>query len=381
MRPKDYDVATSARPDDVCNTFSHRKTLQVGASFGVVTVVGGRRSGNVEIATFRRDDAYSDGRHPDRVSFSSAEEDARRRDFTINGIFFDPLENRVIDYVGGQEDLRNRIVRCIGDPNQRFAEDKLRLLRAIRMAATFEFQIDPATLAAMQKMASTITVVSAERIANEMRRLLSGSRLVRALELLHDSGLRPYLLPEFGGPADPASVAWTDAIGLCSRIDDQGFELGMAAILWPVSQQGGAQPIVDELASRWKLANRERDHIERLVSSESILRQADALPWSVVQPVVIQPLARDASKLARAVAKFLGQAESGIDFCEQRLADPIGELNPEPLVTGDDLLRQGLSPGPRLGTILAALRAKQLDGCLRNRQEALDLALQMWRDE
>src|SRR5262245_26238906 len=148
--PKDYDVATSATPDQIRSVFGHRRTLPIGAAFGVITVLGPRAAGQIEVATFRTDAQYSDGRHPDSVSFTTAEHDAQRRDFTINGLFFDPVASRVVDYVGGQDDLNRRILRAIGDPRLRLSEDKLRMLRAVRFAAAFQFTIEPATLRAIQ---------------------------------------------------------------------------------------------------------------------------------------------------------------------------------------------------------------------------------------
>src|SRR5687768_15104483 len=159
--PKDYDVATSALPEQIQDVFGRRKTLAIGASFGVITVIGPKGAGQIDVATFRRDAAYSDGRHPDSVSFTTAEQDALRRDFTINGLFFDPVNSEVIDYVGGQEDLRRGVVRAIGDPRQRIAEDKLRMLRAVRFAARFDFAIDAATLTAIQQQARELVIVSA----------------------------------------------------------------------------------------------------------------------------------------------------------------------------------------------------------------------------
>ena len=169
QHPSDYDVATSATPQEVRLCFGYRRTLAIGAAFGVITVVGRREQGQIEVATFRCDAAYSDGRHPDHVSFSTAREDALRRDFTINGLFFDPIAQKIIDYVDGRQDLEAGIVRAIGDPYQRFAEDKLRMLRAVRFAATFGFAIEADTLAAVQREAGQIRVVSAERIAAELR--------------------------------------------------------------------------------------------------------------------------------------------------------------------------------------------------------------------
>src|SRR5207249_2596558 len=190
LSPQDYDVATNATPDQVRHLF--RRSIAVGASFGVIEVLGPRANPEplrVEVATFRSDVSYSDGRHPDRVVFSSPREDALRRDFTINGMFFDPVKAELVDYVNGRADLEARILRAIGEPEQRFAEDKLRLLRAVRIAARFNLQIEPLTAAAMKKMASGITVVSAERIAKELRLSLVNPHRVRGMSLLLESGL------------------------------------------------------------------------------------------------------------------------------------------------------------------------------------------------
>ncbi|MBL9124924.1 MAG: CCA tRNA nucleotidyltransferase, partial [Planctomycetaceae bacterium] len=167
--PKDYDVATNAAPDQVRQIFGRRRTHAVGAAFGVITVAGPPGAGHVEVATFRRDLAYSDGRRPDAVEYSSPVEDASRRDFTINGLFFDPLAAQIIDFVGGQADLERGVIRAIGDPAARIVEDKLRMLRAVRFAATFGFELEPETRAAVAAPAAELPVVSAERIAPAKR--------------------------------------------------------------------------------------------------------------------------------------------------------------------------------------------------------------------
>src|SRR6478752_925362 len=196
--PKDYDVATDAVPDRVREVFGRRRTLAIGASFGVITVLGPEGAGQIDVATFRRDAGYSDGRHPDAVSFSDAEHDAQRRDFTINGLFFDPLEDRVIDFIGGQADLNRKIVRAIGDPLARIAEDKLRMLRAVRFAARFDFAIDDQTLAALKQQVRELVIVSAERIATELRLILTHPNRARGAELLVETNLLEILLPEIG---------------------------------------------------------------------------------------------------------------------------------------------------------------------------------------
>ena len=194
--PKDYDVATNAMPDQVRTLFGRRRTLAIGAAFGVIAVIGPKAAGMVEVTTFRRDAAYSDGRHPDSVAFSTAEEDASRRDFTINGLFYDPIDQRVIDYVGGQQDLAAKHLRAIGNARERFAEDKLRMLRAVRFAATFALTLDDETRAAIVEMAAEIHVVSPERIAMEMRRLLADSSRAIGVWLMLETKLAEQLLPE-----------------------------------------------------------------------------------------------------------------------------------------------------------------------------------------
>jgi tRNA nucleotidyltransferase/poly(A) polymerase len=195
--PKDYDVATNATPKQVRKLFRGLTTVDVGASFGVIVVVApNKAAGEVEVATFRSDGSYSDGRRPDSVTFSSPEEDAQRRDFTINGMFFDPLEHKVLDFVGGERDLSQGYIRAIGDPHDRMREDKLRLLRAVRFTAQLEFGLARATKAAVTEMASEIHVVSAERIAAELRRMLTDQHRHIAVALADEVGLLREILPE-----------------------------------------------------------------------------------------------------------------------------------------------------------------------------------------
>ncbi len=202
---KDYDVATTATPEEVRGLFGSRRTLLVGVAFGVVRVLGPRGVEPIEVATFRQDMGYSDHRRPDAVEFSTPEADALRRDFTINGLFYDPLEDRVIDYVGGQDDLARGIIRAIGDPRARLAEDKLRLLRAVRFAATLGYQLDMATRLAIEEMADEVTRVSVERIAAEMRLMLAAPTRARAVHLLDEVGLLDAILPEVASAAARAS--------------------------------------------------------------------------------------------------------------------------------------------------------------------------------
>ena len=245
LTPADYDVATDATPEQVIALFG-RRTVPVGVSFGVVRVLGPHGSGiEVEVATFRSDGAYVDGRRPESVTFSSPELDAARRDFTINGMFLDPFTDEVIDYVGGRDDLRDRILRAIGDPAARFREDKLRLLRAVRFAARFGMAIEPGTRSALRAMAGQVVQVAAERIAQELRRMLVDERRATAMQLALDEGLAAAILPPVaamkgvahGQPVQPDGDLWDHTL-LVLRLLPAGtsFPLAFAALLHDVGK-------------------------------------------------------------------------------------------------------------------------------------------------
>src|SRR5712691_3662024 len=294
--PKDYDVATNATPEQVRRVFSKRKTLDVGASFGVIIVVGSKRGGDVEVATFRSDLGYSDGRRPDAVRFSTPEEDAQRRDFTINGMFYDPVEQRVLDFVGGERDLADGIVRAIGDPHDRMREDKLRLLRAVRFTAAFEFQLDPVTKAAVTEMASQIHIVSAERIAAELRRMLTDRHRHSAIELAHEVGLLREILPELSGqwsvvsgqqlPSDRSQPSTLNdqhsTLHALRLLQQPSFELAFATLLRNVTE-------VEPICRRLRLSNDELDKTAWLSSHQNALREADKLSLAQLKQLLAHP--------------------------------------------------------------------------------------------
>jgi tRNA nucleotidyltransferase/poly(A) polymerase len=376
IEPKDYDVATSAQPDQVQQLFGRRQTLAIGASFGVITVIGPKSAGQIDVATFRREGGYSDGRHPDSVSFTNAEQDALRRDFTINGLFLDPIENRIIDYVGGQEDLRLGVVRAIGDPAQRIAEDKLRMLRAVRFAARFDFAIDPATLAAIQHHAHELVIVSAERIAAEIRRILTHANRAQAIELLQQAGLLQVILPEAAWLApEMGSRAWTATLGVLRRLDKPTFPVALAALLRQIEPQQPGMPRL--LFDRWKLSTDEFDAAAKLLREERLIRQAQFTPWPQLQRILTATRVLELLAYCTAVAAECGDESDAIDFCRQKLALPAAELNPAPLITGEDLKQHGIPQGPAYRTILEAVRDAQLEGRIGTRVEALQLAQSM----
>jgi poly(A) polymerase len=369
LTPNDYDIATDARPEQVQKLF--RRTVAVGAAFGVIEVIGPRdpsRGGEhltVEVATFRSDGTYSDGRRPDSVVFSSPEEDAARRDFTINGMFFDPLAGQLHDYVGGRADLDAKVLRAIGDPAARFAEDKLRVLRAARMATRFGLSIDPPTKAAAQATAPQITVVSAERIADELRKLLSHPNRTAGVWLLHDLGLVPPLLPELV----PAMELWwrTCHVVLSLAPEPVSFPLALAALLRDLGREKA-----EAVADRLRLANVERARVVWLVEMRDYLLDAPTMRPSRLNPVLVHPGIGDLLSLHRAIAPDIGRGVEHVEFCERLLRDmPREELDPPPLLTGNDLKALGLKPGPEFKRLLDAVREAQLDGELRTRDDAL----------
>lgn len=391
--PKDYDVATNALPEQVRACFGRRKTLTLGAAFGVVTLIGSKSEGNVEIATFRKDAPYSDGRHPDHVTFSSAQEDAQRRDFTINGLFYDPIGQCVIDFVGGESDLRAGIVRAIGDPHARIAEDKLRMLRAARFAARFDFALDPHTRQAIQREATTLEVVSAERIAMELRRMLVHDRRARAMELLRDLRLLDVILPESrplwpqesaqGTHVEPAECAvWRQTLDVLASLRAPTFRVALAALLWPIHQHcPTAGETVEAIGRRWRLSNDETTGAVWLLAHEPIVRQASRVPWPVLQRVLIHPSIDELITFAQSLAACIDGRTDDVEYCRQKLQLPAETLNPAPLINGDDLRRAGLTAGPEYRRILTEVRDAQLEGRISSRDAAIKLARQLGHSE
>ena len=371
--PKDYDVATNATPPQIRRLFGRRRTLAIGAAFGVITVIGPRKAGQVEVTTFREDAAYSDGRHPDQVTFSSAEEDASRRDFTINGLFYDPIQQRVIDFVGGQADLAGGIVRAIGEPRHRFAEDKLRMLRAVRFSATFGFPLEADTLAAIRQMAAEITVVSPERVAMEMRRMLVEPKRAEAVRLMLDTGLATALLPEIV-PGDDAGRQRRDhALAVLERLSEPGFPLALGALLQELVDPAGARRV----CRRWRLSNKETARVAWLVEHQAVLSTARSIRWSVLQPILI------AEGIEDLLALYQAAAPSGADevaYCRRLLGQPREQLDPPPLLTGDDLLAHGVPSGPQYRMLLRQVRHAQLDGEIHTKADAMALVERLMKE-
>jgi tRNA nucleotidyltransferase/poly(A) polymerase len=367
--PKDYDVATDARPEAIRDLFGRRRTIPVGAAFGVIAVVGPKTAGTVEIATFRNDAQYSDGRHPDHVTFSTPEEDAQRRDFTINGLFFDPMADEVIDFVGGQADLSAGVIRAIGDAERRIAEDKLRMLRAIRFAAALDFSIERTTFAAVQEMAPQIQLVSAERIGAELQSMLLGPRRARAFGLLRESALLAEVLPELAAlpDEDRQDERWTRTLHVLAAFEEPTLPLALAGAL----HQAGEGAMARDLGRRLRYPNKTIDRAAWLLDHWRAVAQADALPWPRLQRVLIHDGAAELVDLGTAIDS---PASPAIALCRGKLALPSDELNPAPLITGDDLVAHGIAPGALFRSLLEQVRDAQLEGRIHDSDEALKLA-------
>jgi poly(A) polymerase len=385
--PKDYDVATDARPDDVRNLFGHRRTLAVGASFGVIIVRAPRGVEDVEVATFRTEGPYLDGRRPEHVAFTTPEEDAQRRDFTINGLFYDPIEQDVFDFVDGERDLRAGIVRAIGDPHDRMTEDKLRMLRAVRFAATLKFELDAVTADAVRNMAAQMLVVSAERISQELRRMLVDRQRMRAMRLTAEVGLLHVILPEVSPSNEELdSPHWIRTLQMLDRLEEPSFELAMAALLHAVRAEGhaadmpAATQIVHAICRRLKLSNQETDDTCWLFEHQQTLSDASGLSTATLKRLMSQRLITDLIALYRVDTLVRAADLTAVVFCEEYLkSTPREKIDPPPLLTGDILIAHGFHPGPRFKTILHTVRDAQLNGEITTAGEALQLARKLTR--
>jgi len=357
--PKDYDVATSATPDQVRELFGFKRTLPIGESFGVITVLGPKTAGQIEVATFRRDGGYSDGRRPDSVEYTDAREDAIRRDFTINGMFFDPVTDEVIDFVGGQEDIARGVIRAIGDPDKRIEEDKLRMLRGVRFAATYEFKLDSQTRDAIARRASEIKVVSGERIGAEVVRMLSHPTFRVAIERMRETGLWEFVLPtESSLRLSDAAIDQTKALEISSENHFQ-FETVLAVLLNESigTQKSDGVTLLKRVQDQWRLKNDQISVIGWVANNWETLDRADTLCWSAAQPAIVHQYVWPALD----VAKVLGGSTAAQQFCQEALLRPRAEIDPAPLLAGKDLIEMGIAPGPSFKHILQTVRDEQLD--------------------
>ena len=357
IEPTDYDIATSARPEEIVKIFP--RTESIGAQFGVILVI--HRGHPFEVATFRSDEAYVDGRRPTGVVFTDARQDVLRRDFTINGLLYDPITHEVIDYVDGRADIRAKLVRAIGDPLARFEEDKLRILRAVRFGARLGYEIEPRTWESVRAMAPKIHQVSSERIREELTRILTEGQAARGFRLLEESGLRKEILPE---------LEWTDHIESCLGFLTQGVEADFAmGVLLHETAVSSVKSIVERL----KFSRAEMHHIVALVENLPQFSRVRRMSMSTLKRFFRLNRFEDHVELARIYLTARGQDLADVDYVRRKRAEWTDQdVFPEPVITGEDLIKEGFRPGPLFKEILTRIEDEQLEGHLADRGQALD---------
>ncbi len=365
----DYDVATNAHPKDTIKIF--QRTLKVGAKFGVVIVLV--RDRQVEVATFRTETGYADGRHPGTVEFSSAAEDASRRDFTINGMFFDPLQKQVLDYVGGQDDLKKKIVRTIGKPTERFGEDYLRMLRAVRFSTQLGFVIEPSTWSAICSNAKKIKKISGERIAIELEGILTHPNRAAGVSMLLESGLTGAI---FAGFSPEQAEFGISVLGQLRKQVD--FALALACLF-----AGCEMKFAIEKCHVLKLSRNQYKHIKFLLAHRGRLLD-EQMSLADLKKILAEPYFWNLYELQRAIQKAtIGGRKSIQSLIElRRRIKALGdiELRPKPLLNGHDLIRLGAVPGPGLGQLAEEMYIAQLEGTLQTAEQARQWA-QKWLDK
>ena len=397
--PRDFDVATSARPGDVLRMFP--RTYDVGAHFGVVLVRSAYEGTEAltEVATFRKDGDYSDGRHPDAVQFSgSAEEDVQRRDFTINGMLLDPMTKQILDFVGGQADLSAKLVRAIGDPQRRFEEDKLRMLRAVRFAARFGFAIETETLAAMQKLAPKIEQVSRERIREELTKMLTEGNAAEAFRLLDESGLLIEVLPEVArmkGVAQPPEFHPEGDVWVHTLLLLENLEAGCSPTLaWGTLLHDVGKPptyreaerirfdghaevgtrMTEAILKRLRFSNEECEQIALLVKNHMRFGDVMEMKDSTLKRFFRLPKFEEHLALHRMDCLSSHQQLRLYDYAKDRYEHmPQEQVRPALLVTGADLIAEGYAPGPQFKAMLTLAEDAQLEGSIHTREEGIAL--------
>ena len=403
VEPKDYDVATDARPDEVLALFP--RSLMVGAQFGVVGVMIGEQ--RIEVATFRNDGLYSDGRRPDDVTYTrDPREDVLRRDFTINGLLMeptvdstvDPMSGEVIDYVEGRRDIERRLVRAIGDPARRFTEDRLRMLRAVRLATTLEYEIEADTLEAVRRQSLEIISVSAERVRDELLRILTSGQARRGFELLDASGLLQPLFPEIAAMKGvlqppqfhPEGDVWTHTLLMLEMLaKDCSETLALGVLLHDVGKPPtfrvapdrirfdnhvsvGAR-MAEVICHRLRLSQQQTDQVVALVENHLRFKDVPAMRASTLKRFLRLERFEEHLELHRLDCLSSHRNLDNYELVRARLRElPEEAIRPPRLITGDDLLALNLKPGPRFAEILHAVEDAQLEGQVHSREEALE---------
>jgi len=392
--PKDYDISTDARPDRIMDLFPNSGC--VGAHFGVVLVRNA--FAQVEVATFRSDQEYSDGRRPDAVHFETdPAKDAQRRDFTVNGLMMDPDSGEVLDFVGGRADLERGVIRAIGDPEARFREDHLRLLRAIRFAARLRFQIDPATLEAIRGNHASILKVAAERVRDELVRILTEGGARYGFELLDATGMLADILPEVAAmkgveqPPEyhPEGDVWNHTLLMLQQLDHPTPALAFGVLLHDVGKpptfrmadrirfnghvEEGVR-MAHAILHRLRFSRDDMEQVEALVSNHMKFKDAGRMKESTLKRFLRLPKFEEHLELHRLDCASSNRNLESYEMVKRKLGEfPDEHLKPPPLLTGDDLIAEGYPPGPRFSEILTAVEDAQLEGQLRTSGDAMQL--------
>jgi poly(A) polymerase len=396
--PADYDVATDATPDKVMALFPD--AVAVGAQFGVIVVY--RDGQKVEVATFRSDVGYSDGRHPDAVVYASTgKEDVQRRDFTINGLLMQPESGEVLDFVGGQDDLKAGVIRAVGDPDRRFGEDNLRLMRAVRFAARFGFQIEPATFKAIRRHARDVGRVSADRLRDELTKILTEGQARAGFELLHKTWLLAIVLPEIAAMKGvqqppqfhPEGDVWTHTLMMLEQLPPNPpatlawgvllHDAGKPATFKPVSETGDrirfnghvdvGVRIGEGICRRLRFSNDDTEQILALIANHMRFKDAEQMRASTLKRFVRRPHFDQHLELHRLDCASSHRHLETYDFIRRTLAEtPDAEIHPPRLLSGDDLKKMGYNPGPLFSEILRSLEDAQLEGQVSTAEQAVE---------
>lgn len=392
--PHDYDIATDARPEQARNLFPH--TYAVGAHFGVIVVHEGGH--DFQVATFRSDLAYVDGRRPEGVTFSTPQLDAERRDFTMNGLFFDPIKNEILDYVDGQRDIAARIVRAIGGPAARFREDRLRLLRAVRFTAVLGFEIEHATWAAVKEHAADIHDVSAERIREELVKIFLHRSRVHGFDLLVESGLMHEVLPEITAlkgceqppQFHPEGDVFVHTRAMLGLLPEQvSVPLVFSVLFHDIGKPGtfavdetgrirfnghdklGAE-MTEAIMTRLRFSRAEIEATVMAVANHMVFKDVQGMRVAKLKRFMARPGFDDEMELHRVDCVSSHGMVDNYDFVQRKREEFASEpLIPPPLITGEDLKKLGMKPGPKFKEILDAVSTRQLEGTLRTSEEAL----------
>lgn len=391
LEPEDYDVATAATPEQVAPLFA--ETREVGRAFGVLHA----RQGDswIEVATFRSDGPYTDARHPDQVTFADVHTDARRRDFTVNALYLDPVTQAVHDFVGGRADLEAGCLRAVGDPDSRFAEDPLRLLRAVRFACRYGFEIETRTWEAMRRAAPGIASVSGERVRDEMLAVLTGPDRRRGLELLYDSGLLAEVAPEVvalrgveqSPRHHPEGDVWEHTLRMLEQLRGADPVLALGALLHdigkPATRSEGkgeihfyghekvGQEIAARLLERWRVPGRTQEVVLAMIGQHMRFRDTPGMKRSTLHRFLLQPHFDSILELHRLDALGARGDLTTYDLCRREREAMAASPPPvRPLLSGDELLALGYAPGPRLGAMIRALVDAQLEGEVVDRDAA-----------